>query len=161
DNLRSALEWYTADGQAERALQLAASLWRFWELRGHWREGSEWLARALALPGAEAPTAIRARALVTAGVLAWKPGEYPAARRCHEESLAIRRACRDQRGIAACLLNLGSTADCQGDTAAAQAFLEESLEVSRACGDVEGVALALGNLATLADGQGDYARALA
>ena len=57
-------------GRARRGLRLGGALWRFWQVRGYWAEGREHLAGLLALPGAEAPTAARAKALHGAGMLA-------------------------------------------------------------------------------------------
>ena len=34
DNFRAALDWCVAQNDAERANGLAASLWRFWQMRG-------------------------------------------------------------------------------------------------------------------------------
>ena len=59
DNLRAVLGWATACDEAETALRLAGSLWRFWQMHGHVREGRRWLAAALALPAQEAPAVAR------------------------------------------------------------------------------------------------------
>src|SRR5215218_4955405 len=47
-NLRTALTWFEAHGEAETFLRLAAALGFFWNMTGHWSEGNAWLARALA-----------------------------------------------------------------------------------------------------------------
>ena len=70
DNSRAALQWLIATGDAEWAMRLAGALFRFWEQRDHLTEGRETLASVLALPGAAAPTRLRARALYSAAVLA-------------------------------------------------------------------------------------------
>ncbi len=69
DNLRAALGWAVAGGDAARAQGLAGPLWLFWFFRGHWREGRHWLEAALALPGA-VPARAHAWALGGAGALA-------------------------------------------------------------------------------------------
>jgi predicted ATPase len=63
----------------------------FWWLRGHSTEEQRWLVQVLALPDAAAPTAIRARVLYLAGVLAWTKTEYAEACRLLEESAGIWR----------------------------------------------------------------------
>ncbi|HEY3079985.1 MAG TPA: LuxR C-terminal-related transcriptional regulator [Chloroflexota bacterium] len=69
DNLRAALRWAAEQGDAETELRLGAALWRFWDARGHVREGIDWLEDALARPlhGSDGP---RAAALEGAGTLA-------------------------------------------------------------------------------------------
>ncbi|HSH78927.1 MAG TPA: adenylate/guanylate cyclase domain-containing protein, partial [Herpetosiphonaceae bacterium] len=54
DNLRAALRWAIDCGDAATALRLVGSLSRFWHDRGYAGEGRQWLAQALALPGATA-----------------------------------------------------------------------------------------------------------
>ncbi|TME76147.1 MAG: adenylate/guanylate cyclase domain-containing protein, partial [Chloroflexi bacterium] len=48
DNLRAALDWTLATGDAKNAMLLAACLWRFWQMRGHIHEGRARVAAALA-----------------------------------------------------------------------------------------------------------------
>ncbi len=51
DNLRAALTWSIAQNDAETAQRLAGTLWKFWLVRGHFREAYRWFERALQLPG--------------------------------------------------------------------------------------------------------------
>src|SRR4029453_11194161 len=113
--------------QSAMGLRLAAALSRFWVVRGHLPEGRVRLAQALA--GAPEATEGRAKALITAGSLAYRQGDYETARSLHEESLAIRRRLGDRRGIAASLHNLGLVAHRQGDNAAARLLSEGSLAI--------------------------------
>src|SRR5205823_9094414 len=72
----------------EMGLRLAGALWRFWSVRGYLTEGRERLAQALArAPGA---TAGRAKALETAGSLAYQQADY--------QSAQIGRASCRERG---------------------------------------------------------------
>lgn len=158
DNLRAALAWAMAQGEAAAALHLAGALWRFWQMRGHLREGRRWLAAALALP-AEGILAARARALNAAGVLAFQQGEYAASRALIHEDLALRRALGDERGLAQALNNLGVLARTEGQLAAARTLHEESLAIRQALGDRWGIAQALNNLGVLARVRGEFARA--
>ena len=75
DNLRAALASGLADDPAE-ALQLAASLWRFWLARGHFAEGSRWLEATLA--AAPERTPLRARALLAAAAMNVRRGDLTA-----------------------------------------------------------------------------------
>jgi predicted ATPase len=74
DNLAAAFEWLL-DRDPAAALELAAALWGFWYLRGHFHEGRKMLSAALERADAEA-TEARASALVGAGLLASIQGDY-------------------------------------------------------------------------------------
>ncbi len=75
DNLRLALEWSLAAG-SDHGLRLAAALFWFWQIRGHRKEGVDWMTQLLAVVPGQADDAqpesalLRGKALVTAGVLA-------------------------------------------------------------------------------------------
>ena len=73
----------------ETALRLAASLWRFWFLRGHAVEGARWVERALAV--APDPTRPRAAALIGLTGLDSRQGRSDRHRALGAEALAIMR----------------------------------------------------------------------
>ncbi len=50
DNLRAALAWSLCHAPAQ-CVQMAGALWRFWEARGLFAEGRDWLDRALSAAG--------------------------------------------------------------------------------------------------------------
>ena len=96
DNLRAALAWSRSQVSGEDAarrlatgLRLGGALLGFWDSRGHFTEGRAHLAPLLARSATSAPTAARAKALITVGRLAWDQGDLTEARSLHEESLAI------------------------------------------------------------------------
>jgi predicted ATPase/transcriptional regulator with XRE-family HTH domain len=146
DNLRAALAWSVQMAQAEQTLRAVGVLSRFWWTRGYVEEGRSWMEQSLALPGAALP-AVRAEALNGAGNLAYTQGDYAAARRFHEQSLALRRELADQRGIAGSLNNLGLLASHAGDLTGARALYEEAIAINRAAGNRAWEAINLGNLA--------------
>ena len=158
DNLRAALDWLRAQGDGERAVTLAAALWRFWWLRGHVAEGREQLETALAVDGSTA-SAARAAALDGAGVLAETQGDYDRAEALHREALALSRERGDKTGIARALGNLGVVAFDRGDDDQATTLLEESLALAREIGDQLLVATALNDLGSVAYKRGDLERA--
>ncbi len=88
DNLRAALRWSCAH-EPGIALRLAASLWRFWFLRGHSVEGARWVERALAV--APEPTRPRAAALIGLTGLDSRQGRSDRHRALGAEALAIVR----------------------------------------------------------------------
>jgi non-specific serine/threonine protein kinase len=165
DNLRGALQRAVERGRAgdagaaEQGLRLAAALWRFWYVRGHFDEGRRWLAQLLALPTGSLRTAERANALNGAGSLARPQGDYATARALHQEALAIRRELGDKFGIAGSLNNLGLIARYQGDHARARVFFEEAIEINRELGNRRGEAVNLNNLANALHAAGEAAAA--
>lgn len=156
DNLRAALAWVLAHGEAKSGLKLVVALWWFWYTRGYFSEGRAWLAQALARDETAGPDDTRAKALNGAGVLAWNQGDYTAARLAYEEALAIKREAGDQLAVSALLNNLGNLAMDQGDYATACSYHEESLLLKRALDDQPGIAISLGNLGRVALRQGEY-----
>ena len=154
-NLRAALAWSVEPGgEVAWGLRLAGALEGFWMIRGYPGEGRAWLARLLPLAG-PARTAVWAKAVRTAGVLA-----YGAGGRCGrrapllEESLAVSRALGDRLGAAWALRWLGNIAHDRDELAPATALLEESLALFDACGERRGRAWALKILWHVARKQG-------
>ncbi len=159
ENLRVGLEWSLAEGEPNAGMRLCGALWRYWWLRGHLAEGREWCARVLQNAAGASRTAAFAVLLGTAGILARYQGDYAAARALNEESLSIRRALGDRRGIALSLINLGGVAHDQRDFAVARAMFDESLVIVREVGDRWLVSVVLNNLGDVAYEQGDLGTA--
>jgi predicted ATPase/DNA-binding SARP family transcriptional activator/Tfp pilus assembly protein PilF len=176
NNFRAALRW--ASGGTEHrepsteyhhptrysiGLRMAATLWGFWFVRGYYGEGWEQLERVLSrAPNDEASKAMRpmrAKALNGVGTIACVRGDYTSARSRYEESLAINRELRDQRGMGLALGNLGVVAYYQGDYTSARSLYEESLAIWRELGDKLRISTALSNLGNVANAQGDHASA--
>ena len=77
DNLRTALDWSRQEGgEIEVGLRLVGALWWFWNLRDHLSEGFARAEAMLAHAEASDRTAARAKALTSAGALAWLQGDY-------------------------------------------------------------------------------------
>jgi predicted ATPase/DNA-binding SARP family transcriptional activator len=145
-NLRAALDWAAKSHEAALGLRLAGALTRFWEIRGHLKEGRERLAGMLALPATEAATVPRARALNAAARLAEGQGDYAVMRSRVGEALELWRLLGEQRGIGISLRQLGDLADFAGDYASARRYREESLAIFRSLGDEREVMASLANL---------------
>jgi predicted ATPase len=159
DNLRAALRWLEDRNDSDRAIQLAASLWRFWWLRGHVSEGREQLEAALAIAGTTNSTDVRAEALDGAGVLAETQGDYQSAESLHQEALTLSLQSADTAGIARAKGNLGVVAFDRGDRDRAHSLLEESLELAQDAGDNQLIATALNDLGRVALERGELERA--
>jgi len=157
DNLRAALDWCLDRHEgAEIAMRMAGALAIFWGMRGRASEGRRYLSAALSLPGADAPTEVRADALGWVGGLARMQGDYGSARTDFNESLAIRRALGDNGAIAQALQNRGWQAQLEGDNAGAHKDYDESLTLFRAYGDLAGEGFCLVGLGCVATNEGDY-----
>jgi DNA-binding CsgD family transcriptional regulator len=87
-----------------------------------------------------------------------RPWPWQAKSLC-EESLALFRALRDKRGIAASLNGLGLIARVSNDYAEARALHEESLAILRELGNTWGIAETLSFLTRVAFEQGGYTAA--
>lgn len=154
DNLRQALRWAQSAQDEETALRLVASLWQFWDIRGYFKEGRQWLRAALALGSGQTP--LRAKALKGAGALAWSQSDYAEARARMAESLAIYRELGEKRDLAVGLFNLALVTYSPGDYAAAVPLLEECLAIFKELNHQQGIANALNSLGVIAAAQGDY-----
>jgi predicted ATPase/class 3 adenylate cyclase len=162
DNLRAALGWLLERGEGgprfEMALRLAGALRRFWEYRGHVREGWTFLERALARSkGVAAP--VQVKALKAASHMAYVQGDNQRAEVFSEKCLARCLELGDRAGVAFSLRVLGLIASRRYNFEIAISLTEESLALFREVGDREGIAWSLNNLASFVSLQGAYARA--
>ncbi|MGI8551126.1 MAG: ATP-binding protein [Dehalococcoidia bacterium] len=155
DNLRAAFNELQAQGPLEEVARLALALSRFWEVRGHWSEGRRRLELLLSNDHRRA-TALRARLLRAAAILAREQTDNPAADRYAEESLTIERRHGDPRGVAASLLALGIGARNQGDPSRAQTLFEEGLTLAQELGDSDLTVRSLHYLGSMATGRRDF-----
>jgi predicted ATPase/DNA-binding SARP family transcriptional activator len=159
-NLRAVLQAARDRKDITGTLRLATALLQFWYLRGHYREGRDWLDWALAAPEG-APAEVRAKGLQGSGMLAHLQCEYPAAVRRLEGALALYRELGDRRGAAGILSSLGSVAREQSRYARARELQTEALAEFEALGDRPGMAGARDSLGFAAWLEGDFATATA
>jgi predicted ATPase/class 3 adenylate cyclase len=160
DNFRAAVAWAIDHDPADLGLKVPESLWRFWEIRGHYTEARGWLERAL-ISSAGAPPKLRALVLDGLGNIAWRQGDLVAAARALEESLEIWRATGERRSIGGTVSNLGTVMELRGDLDRARALQEEALAIARDTGEPLRIATSLNNLALVIWNQGDTTRATA
>ena len=142
DNFRAALGWALDERQAEVALRLAGTLWWFWYLHGHYREGRTWLDKVL-IEGSTQRTLPRCKALIGAGGLAFLQCEYSLSEKLLNEGLALARELWDNESIATSLQLLGSVAREQGAYYRAIKLHEGSLGIWRELDNKRGVARSL------------------
>jgi predicted ATPase/class 3 adenylate cyclase len=145
-NLQTALTWFREQSDGPRLMRMSVALLVFWQDRGYYREGRQWLAAALAI-GQEAPARDRMRAMSGAGTMAWYQTDVPQASHWHQQALALAREAGDREVEALSLSNMGAQATELGDFDRAVANYEASLAVARAAEEPEAMVLALHNLA--------------
>ena len=146
DNLRTALQSCIDARHADGARQLAASMWRFWQMRGHLHEGRRVLEEVLALPGGESQVALIDAHEALGGIAYWQ-GDMRVAQGAYQKALELARDHGDETTIARGLYNLAFAEIFVENVDGALDLLEESLERFTTLDDVSGVALATWGLA--------------
>ena len=162
DNLRTALGWAKARGDADAGLRLAGALSWFWWMRGYFGEGRSWTEDFLAKAtggGLGAVDGARAKALLGAGMVTFGHGDLLRSITLLEEGLAAYRRLGNQAGTAATVAMLGYVRRAQGDDDRAEELSEEGLRLSRLLEDDRSAAISLNNLGHIARHRGNLARA--
>ena len=161
DNFRAAFDWAQSSGDVARALCLGAALWRFWQMRGHLREGRTRLDAILSVPGVRDHPVERARALEAAGGIAHWQGDVPAEMRFYDECLALARAGGDKKAIANALYNacFPRFVD-KKDLPEGLRLAEEALALYRELGDDAGLARGLWAIGNVYHQSGQSAKAI-
>ena len=157
DNVRVALDGLSAQGDAQLALALAESVWRFWKMRGHQSEALRRLESLLALD--EEPTVARGHALNAVAGMAVENGEYETGRLYAEQALAIHREHGDAWGIARSTYMLGYAAIESGDFETARPLFEETVSLMAELGHEQYVGQATFNLGWALEELGERERA--
>jgi predicted ATPase/class 3 adenylate cyclase len=161
DNLRTALSWIIANDEGNAGLRLIAAMWRFWQLHGDLSAGRRWAEQVLTLPSARGRTALRARALIAAGSLAYWQLDIPATDEQYGEALAISRDLDDRKGMAEATYNFAYVPSLQGDRAEAAQMFRESHAMFEELGDPGGLADSLFGLSIMSRLEGDLVQSRA
>jgi len=162
DNFRAALDWCIANARTEQALRLAAALWRFWQMRGHLREGRARVEAVLRLPGGDKFPEARRHALEAAGGIAYWQADMAAAQVWYDEALVLTRAAGDKRAIANAIYNDSFPRVLQRtDMATALVLLDEALTLYRELDDKPGIARCLWGIGNVYHFLQDYKAAVA
>jgi predicted ATPase/DNA-binding CsgD family transcriptional regulator len=158
-NLRAALEWFRDQEESDSLLRLAAALWKFWFIRGYYREGRTWLARALALTDPWSP--VLREALHGASMLASNQGDHADAAALADRLLTLAQARDDKEAAARALFLLSLAATYRNDRDQALALASQALAIYRDLGNPHPLADILNRLGIEEHNQGNYARAAA
>ena len=156
DNLHAALRWSIDNGQADLAMRLARALGPLCYVRGPYAETRRVLEEVLAMPGTQAPTALRAFLLHGASNAAWMNGDLIAARGLIDQALGIARMGNDVLQLAGALQCSALVSELQDDLDGARVSGEEVLDIFRSSGDRRLEATQLANLGRLAWKQNDF-----
>lgn len=158
-NLRAALSHAVDTRRIAEGLRLATGLWKFWHVRGLYREGATWLAKLLEL-GGDIDPAIVWRAWYAHGVLSDAQGDYLPAHESFARQLAICRLLADPWAVASAVNNVAIAALRLGRIDESATHHSEALRLWRGLGNLPAVALSLQNLGNVhrARGANDAAR---
>ncbi|MGH9197222.1 MAG: tetratricopeptide repeat protein, partial [Acidimicrobiia bacterium] len=158
DNLRAALRWSEKEREAATLLEFTSSLFFFWLIRGHAREGRRWLDAALKV-GEEAEPHMRAKTLWALGNMLLGVFDIPGAYQKSQQSLSIARELGDKQSIARALDLQAWIATFFGGLPMAKPLFEESIELAREVDDQWTLAHALQGAGNMFMWSGDPASA--
>jgi len=125
-NLHAALRWATQVGDTEMALLLAARLWRFWQLRGHFAEGRRWLEDVLATEGPASMA--RAKALLGLAGLCYWQGDWDAAEAAYRQAHKLAKGLDDWWLELEALFGVAFTLACHRGELQAAAPIEQQFQ---------------------------------
>jgi predicted ATPase len=152
-NLHLAIHWARDHGEVKPALELAASLWRYWWMEGRFSAGSMVEERALALydqiehPSAELQS-LAGEVLCGAAMLSMEQNCFEKSRQCIKRAGCLFDQMGDPRQRALALSIAGRLAYAEADYDRAIELLHESLRLREAEHDRWGTAVALKHLGT-------------
>ena len=115
----------------EQALRLADAMNFFWTAFGEAQKSRDRLTQVLAMPTASRATALRAKALVDAALLAFRQGDQATARALNEESFAIGQPLGDKAAMASALVNLSRVALRDHDYGAVRRYAQQGMKLRR------------------------------
>jgi predicted ATPase/DNA-binding NarL/FixJ family response regulator len=159
-NLRAALGWFAAHGDAESLACFVGPLNWYWHVGTQGQEGRAWLEQALAASAQTSPEA-RMGALGGASNLAVQQGDHVRATALAEELLVLAREEGNQVAEADARFYLSRAAGQRGAGAEATAHAAEAVALYRAVGDARRLPWAMQRLGVEAHSAGDFTQAIA
>jgi len=147
DDITAGLRWMAANTDPDRALDVAASLWRSWHLRSHLDEGRRFVQELADIAGPRADARSRARTHLCLGNLTYWQTRYDQALDWYSQAAAHFRELDDAAGLAEATYDQGFALHLVGRTGEGQARLKEARERYRSLDDAVGEANAVAGLA--------------
>ena len=135
DNVRAALRWALDHGVTEQALRIVGNLDWFWDAVGRDAEGLAWTRAALAHANADRANLGYARALYTAGAIAWNMADFDASERLLAEGVARLRVLDDRRSLGQAVREQALTALSRGDRARARDLARDAVDILESVDD--------------------------
>jgi predicted ATPase/class 3 adenylate cyclase len=135
ENIRAALRWAAAIDERELGLQVATAAWRFWQQRGHTREGRAWLDRLMP-QGSQSdidPAVIAAAHTALGGLTYWQ-NDLEATNAHYEAAYELDRSLGLADRLGNDVYNLGFVSMFKGDLVGARRRFDESAELFSAAG---------------------------
>jgi|GEM_PF-1848826 len=161
-NLLAALDHLDAQERHQDLLGMTTALGGFWYVMNHYREGSNWLERAIS-GGVGSPPELLARAKVALGLLLMFQREWVRADRYLTESLEAQQTLQDPLTVGIARLGQGGIANAAGNYRAAEDRLKDVITASEQIPDAAVAAVvkgkALTSLGLVAHATGDLSRA--
>jgi len=159
-NLRYALEWAAErPGGAEPGLELIAGMERYWEICGNLEEARRHCEAILARPDCASFPHRHARAMMSAGRIAWAQDRYDEGRTLLDRAIGIFEQLGDAEMEGFANGYQGFLAFSQGDKDLARRFFLKTTEIGQRTGHRKIQALAVAGEGSLAAGEGDLAGA--
>jgi tetratricopeptide (TPR) repeat protein len=149
----------TSNGWPGHATRLAATLFRYLDVGGHYPEAITIHTCARRAAQDAGDRAAEATALYNLGGVDWRQGRYQQASAHFQEALTLFRETGNRAGAAHALCNLGIADEMQGRCQQASSYYQQALTLFREIDDRSGQANALNNLALVDVRQGHYQQA--
>jgi predicted ATPase/class 3 adenylate cyclase len=159
DNFREAQKIVQGQGNNKLLGTWGTVLIHFYELRGLWSEGLEFLTLAEAALASLPPHSEWVKLQLGLGRLHWRRNVYDLAQKWNTAALKQAQILNDQAGIAEAFMNLGNLAYNQGSLIEVRRYFTDSLHLFRELNDQVGIARALHSLGVIAFEKGDYIEA--
>jgi tetratricopeptide (TPR) repeat protein len=135
DNMRAALKWAIARGDADLAFSVCFAMWRFWQMRGWLHEGRRLVEKALTLENGS--IAGRRDALEAAGGLAYWQADSQATLDFYAGALDLAWQVDDAARLADALYNYSVPLTFYDSRESARIHAEEALTIGGELGDRE------------------------
>ena len=134
-NLRATLGWLRETGDVAHLLELAGALFYVWQLRGHIREGREWLEWGLGQASNVPPQARAAAQVALAGIL-YQQTEFARVLELCDAAIALFTEAGDAMGVVDACGNAIPAAYNSGQLDRATAYLEHALSTLATVGNL-------------------------
>jgi predicted ATPase/DNA-binding SARP family transcriptional activator len=142
DNLHAALAWAVSEGNAGRALSMAAAISEYWRMRSRFADAVNWIDQALNQPGADAYPALRVRLLTVKALALWDLGRAAEQPPVWAQAEAVARALGDPVVLSRALEPRVSGESLADRVDVAEALADEALRSAQTAGDEWTIAMA-------------------